>query len=47
LVPIFKLREKEHANLDALRDLLNPYFDIKIIYVDGNPVYKKVQKAKL
>ena len=38
---------KEHVNLDKLRDLLNPYFDIKSIYVDGNPVYKNVTESEV
>jgi len=37
---------KEHANLDKLRDILNPFFDIKVIYVDGNPVYENVTESE-
>jgi len=33
---------REHANLDELRNLLNPYFDIGVSYTDGNPAYGNI-----
>jgi len=36
---------KEHANLDELRNLLNPYFDIEITYTDGNPAYENITES--
>ncbi len=36
---------REYANLDELRDLLNSYFAIQKIYVDGNPAYDKITES--
>ena len=36
---------KEHANLDKLRELLNPFFDIEITYTDGNIVYSNITES--
>jgi insertion element IS1 protein InsB len=38
---------KEHANLDQLRDIINPYFDIKTIYTDGNPAYQNITESQV
>jgi insertion element IS1 protein InsB len=38
---------KEHAVLDELRGLLNPVFDIKTIYTDGNPAYGKITESQV
>ena len=37
---------KEHADLDGLRGLLNPFFDIKIIYTDGNAAYENITESQ-
>jgi insertion element IS1 protein InsB len=36
---------KEHANLDELRDVLNPFFDIGVIYTDGNTAYQNITES--
>ena len=36
---------REHANLDKLRDIINPYFDIHITYADGNPAYLNMAES--
>ena len=36
---------REHANLDKLRDILNPYFDIHTAYTDGNPAYFDMEES--
>lgn len=38
---------REHANLDQLRNLLNPFFDIDTIYVDGNPAYLNITESNV
>lgn len=38
---------KEHANLDKLRALLNPFFDIKTIYTDGNAAYENITESQV
>jgi insertion element IS1 protein InsB len=38
---------REHANLDQLRDIINPYFDIKTIYTNGNPAYQNITESQV
>jgi insertion element IS1 protein InsB len=38
---------KEHANLDKLRALLNPFFDIETIYTDGNAAYGNITESEV
>ena len=38
---------KEYAYLDELRDILGWYFDIKTIYVDGNPAYMSITESEV
>ena len=38
---------REYAYLDDLRNLLNPTFDIKTIYTDGNPAYQNITESEI
>jgi len=38
---------REHANLDELRTELNMFFDIKAVYVDGNPAYQNITESEV
>jgi insertion element IS1 protein InsB len=43
----FVFGTKEYANLDELRALLNPFFDIKTVYSDGNAAYDKITESEV
>jgi insertion element IS1 protein InsB len=38
---------REHANLDELRIQLNMFFDINIIYTDGNTAYQNITESEV
>jgi insertion element IS1 protein InsB len=38
---------REHVNLDKLRTLLNPYFDIEIVYADGSTAYDNITESEV
>jgi len=38
---------REHANLDELRNLLNPCFDIETVYTDGNTAYENITESRV
>lgn len=38
---------REHANLDELRKKLNMIFEIKYVYVDGNPAYQNISESEV